>query len=153
MDGSKGVFRKGNVSAGSSYFVSYQKVEKPVSKLCDGIRQKISTSTTIPEQLAICFDAHFDLITIHPFYDGNGRASRLLMNYLQAYFNLPLSIVFKEDKAAYFEVLQQTRKEENIELFREFMLGQYSKYLQMEIEKFQALDKPGAKGKGYSIVF
>ena len=153
LDGSKGVFRKGNVSAGSSYFVSYQKVEKPVSKLCDGIRQKISTSTTIPEQLAICFDAHFDLITIHPFYDGNGRASRLLMNYLQAYFNLPLSIVFKEDKAAYFEVLQQTRKEENIELFREFMLGQYSKYLQMEIEKFQSLDKPGAKGKGYSFVF
>jgi len=103
--------------------------------------------------LEICFDAHFDLVSIHPFYDGNGRTSRLLMNYLQAYFNLPLSIVFKEDKTSYFEVLQQIRKEENIELFREFMLGQYSKYLQVEIEKFQSLDKPEAKEKGYSFVF
>ena len=152
-DGSKGVFRKGNVSAGNTYFVSYQKVEELVNKLCDGIRQKISTSTTIPERLTICFDAHFDLVTIHPFYDGNGRTSRLLMNYLQAYFNLPLSIVFKEDKVAYFEALQQTRKDENIDLFREFMLGQYSKYLQIEIEKFQSLDNPGTKGKSYSFVF
>lgn len=67
--------------------------------------------------------------------------------------NLPSNIVFKEDKAAYFEALQQTRKEENMDLFREFMLGQYSKYLQMEIEKFQSLDKPVVKGKGYSFVF
>ena len=153
LDASKGVFRKGNVSAGSAYFVSYQKVEELVNKLCRGIREKTTASTTIPEKLSICFDAHFDLLSIHPFYDGNGRTSRLLMNYLQAYFNLPLSIVFKEDKATYFEALQQTRQEESIDLFREFMLGQYSKYLQIEIEKFQSLDKPGTKGKGYSFVF
>jgi Fic family protein len=153
LDASKGVFRKGNVSAGNTYFVSYQKVEELVNKLCEGIRQKTAASATMPDKLALCFDAHFDLVTIHPFYDGNGRTSRLLMNYLQACFNLPISIVFKEDKAAYFEALQQTRKDENIDIFREFMLGQYTKYLQMEIEKFQLLDKPGTKGKGYSFVF
>ena len=75
------------------------------------------------------------------------------MNYLQLYFNLPLSIVFKEDKAAYFEALQQTRKEENIIIFRKFMYGQYAKYMLHEIEKFEEVNKGGAKGKGYSFVF
>lgn len=153
LDASKGVFRKGNVSAGSTYFVSYQKVEDLVNKLCQGILEKTAASITIPDKLAVCFDAHFDQVTIHPFYDGNGRTSRLLMNFLQEFFNLPISIVFKEDKAAYFDALQQTRQKENITIFREFMLSQYSKYLIMEIEKFQSLDKPGSKGKGYSFVF
>ena len=75
------------------------------------------------------------------------------MNYLQLNFNLPLSIVFKEDKAAYFEALQQTRKEEDIGFFRKFMFEQYAKYLQQEIEKFELADKGGPKGKGYSFVF
>ena len=75
------------------------------------------------------------------------------MNYLQLYFNLPLSIVFKEDKAAYFEALQQTRNEENLNIFRLFMFAQYAKYLQQEIDKFDELKKTGNKNKGYSFVF
>jgi Fic family protein len=153
LDAAKGVFRKGNVSAGSTYFVGYEKVEPLVNKLCKGINEKIVATNTITEKLNICFDAHFDLVTIHPFYDGNGRTSRLLMNYLQLYFNLPLSIVFKEDKAAYFEALQQTRKEEDINSFRTFMFAQYAKYLQQEIEKFELAQKGGGMGKGYSFAF
>jgi hypothetical protein len=72
------------------------------------------------------------------------------MNYLQLYFNLPLSIVFKEDKAAYFEALQQTRKEADITIFREFMYTQYLKYLQQGIDKFE---QAGKSGKGFSFVF
>jgi Fic family protein len=153
LDAAKGVFRKGNVSAGNTYFVGYEKVEPLVKKLCDSITKKISTSISLIEKLNICFDAHFDLVTIHPFYDGNGRTSRLLMNYLQLYFNLPLSIVFKEDKAAYFEALQQTREKEDINVFQNFMYAQYTKYLQQEIYKFEQAEKEGTKGKGYSFVF
>jgi Fic family protein len=153
LDATKGVFRKGNVSAGSTYFVGYEKVEPLVKKLCVGINEKIITATSLIQKLNICFDAHFDLVTIHPFYDGNGRTSRLLMNYLQLLFDLPLSIVFKEDKAAYFEALQQTRKEEDITIFQNFMYAQYEKYLQQEIEKFEQSQQNGAKGKGFSFVF
>ena len=153
LDAGKGVFRKGNVSAGNTYFVGYQKVEELINKLCDGINQKLSSVNDIIEKLNCSFDAHFDLVTIHPFYDGNGRTSRLLMNYLQAYFNLPLSIVFKEDKAAYFEALQQTREEKDMAVFRKFMFAQYAKYLRQEIEKFEQANNGGTKGIGYSFVF
>ncbi len=153
MDSSKGVFRKGNVSAGNSYFVSYNKVEALVKKLCVKINEKLN-ETSVTEQINISFDAHFDLVTIHPFYDGNGRTSRLLMNYLQLYFQLPMGIVFKEDKAAYFESLIQTRKEEDITIFRKFMYSQYEKYLSLEIEKYNVIENPGInKGKGYSLIF
>ena len=124
-----------------------------VNKLCEGIGVNTAAANNVVKQLNICFDAHFDLVTIHPFYDGNGRTARLLMNYLQLYFKLPLSIVFKEDKAAYFEALQLTGKVEHITLFRKFMLAKYAKYLQQEIAKFEQMDKGASKGKGYSFVF
>ncbi len=153
LNAAKGVFRKGNVSAGSTYFVGYEKVEGLVKKLCSSVNEKIIGVTSIADKLNICFDAHFDLVTVHPFYDGNGRTSRLLMNYLQLLFDLPAAIVFKEDKAHYFEALQQTRAMEDITFFRTFMYQQYEKYLQTEIKKFEQVTAPGDKGRGYSFIF
>lgn len=153
LDSAKGVFRKGNVSAGNSYFVGYDKVEALVKKLCDKISEKFNEAS-VTEQIDISFDAHFDLVTIHPFYDGNGRTSRLLMNYLQQHFQLPMCIVFKEDKTEYFESLMETRKQEDITIFRKFMYNQYVKYLSLEIEKFEMIKNPDInKGKGYSLIF
>jgi Fic family protein len=153
LDAAKGVFRKGNVSAGNTYFVGYDKVEGLLKKLCSSVTDKLNTADTVIEKINLSFDVHFDLITIHPFYDGNGRTSRLLMNYLQLYFGLPMSMVFKEDKAAYFEALQQTRLKEDISIFRNFMYSQYEKYLQLEIDKFEQMKNGNGKSAGYSFVF
>ena len=108
VDSSKGAFRKSNVSAGTRFFVHFEKVERLVQQLCGSMQEKLLNAVTIEEQLLLSFDAHFDLVTIHPFYDGNGRTARLLMNYIQAYFKLPLAIVFKDEKAAYFEALEES---------------------------------------------
>jgi Fic family protein len=152
LDSSKGVL--GNVSAGNSYFVNFDKVESLVVKLCKELEKKIHHKNKIQENINCSFDAHFDLVSIHPFYDGNGRTSRLLMNYLQLIFKLPMSIVFKEDKAEYFDALTQTRKEKDIRIFREFMYSQYEKYLSQEIAKAEELNKtPKDKGSNYSFVF
>ena len=152
IDGSKGEFRKGNVSAGDSYFVNYDKVEGLTSELITKINVGIDKNNTRSVQLNLAFDAHFDSLTIHPFYDGNGRTSRLLMNYILRIFSLPLSIVFKEDKVEYFKALVETRSEENIEIFRTFMKSQYIKYLNQEIDKYEQLKNPD-KDSGYSLVF
>jgi Fic family protein len=146
IDATKGMFRKGNVSAGNSYFVNFDKVEKLVNELCEKVNHKLNAANSVEEKLNLSFDAHFELVSIHPFYDGNGRSSRLLMNYLQLIFNLPMALVFKEDKARYFEALQATRKQEDINVFRNFMYSQYEKHLQAEIDKFENGMKGGKSG-------
>lgn len=49
---------------------------------------------------------HAEFVKIHPFADGNGRTSRMLMNYqLMAQGFLPVSIA-KEDRLEYFDALE-----------------------------------------------
>jgi Fic family protein len=99
------------------------------------------------------------MVSIHPFADGNGRISRLIMNYVQHYYNLPLSNVFKEDKADYYKALTDTRKDENLDIFRTFMLNQYKKMLDIEIQKVRNSQKEHIiqnskiKGSGLPMMF
>ncbi len=153
IDGSKGNFRKGNVSAGNSYFVNFDKVEGLTHILVQKVNEGIKSSGSWIDMLSLSFDAQFDLLTIHPFYDGNGRTARLLMNYIQLVNHLPLSIVYKEDKVTYYQALVDTREKEDIGIFRTFMAGQYKKYLVQEIEKHRTLHMSNRKGPGYSLVF
>jgi len=152
VDASKGMFRKGNVTAGVSYFPNYDKVEKLTDELTKFINAKMNDNLTIDEKLYLSFDAHFNLVSIHPFYDGNGRTSRLLMNYIQAFYDLPLAIVNSEDKQEYIQALIDTRKEDNIQIFRDFMRNQYERYLLNEIKKFEDGFSSNSN-KGFSFLF
>lgn len=138
-DSSKGDFRKSNVYVGDRYFVSYQKVETEVGKLCRKLHTELQNVTTEEEIYDLAFDAHFYLVSIHPFADGNGRTSRLLMNYILAYHNQPLAMIFKEDKQTYFEALEKSRQDNTIDLapIRQFLYSQQEKYLRNEIRKYQ----------------
>mgnify|MGYP002620828879 CR=1 FL=1 len=138
FDSSKGEYRLHNVHAGETRFVDYTKVPDLVEKYCDDVNGKLKASNDPREALLTSFDAHFNLVTIHPFGDGNGRVSRLMMNYVLRFFNLPLANVFKEDKAAYCKALVDTRKKDDIAVFQRFMLSQYLKMLEMELAR--ALD-------------
>jgi Fic family protein len=49
--------------------------------------------------------AHYKLITIHPFVDGNGRTARLLMNLLLLQHGYPLAIIKKEQHPEYIAAM------------------------------------------------
>jgi Fic family protein len=134
-DSSKGDYRLQNVHAGETRFVDYTKVPNLVDEFCNELNSKLKSCCDPREALIISFDAHFNLVNIHPFRDGNGRVSRLMMNYIQQVYNLPLCNVFKEDKADYYKALIETRRNEDMDIFRKFMLSQCSKMLQIEIHK------------------
>ncbi|MES2387852.1 MAG: Fic family protein [Bacteroidota bacterium] len=60
-----------------------------------------------PVELAA--EAHYHLVTIHPFTDGNGRSSRLLMNLLLIRNGYPPAIIRTEDREAYIASLEKAQ--------------------------------------------
>ena len=54
--------------------------------------------------------AHYKLVTIHPFIDGNGRTARLLMNLLLLQQGYPLAIIKKEQRSEYIAAIEHTRE-------------------------------------------
>lgn len=50
--------------------------------------------------------AHYRLVYIHPFVDGNGRTSRLLMNLRLIQAGYPPVIIKVEDRHKYYEALE-----------------------------------------------
>ncbi|KAG6441910.1 hypothetical protein O3G_MSEX002065 [Manduca sexta] len=50
--------------------------------------------------------AHYKLVHIHPFIDGNGRTSRLLMNLLLMQAGYPPVIIAKQHRHLYYQHLQ-----------------------------------------------
>ena len=76
---------------------------------------------------------HAEFVRIHPFVDGNGRTSRMLMNYqLMVGEFLPISIA-KENRLEYFEALEQYAVNGNLTPFADMVAeleeGRLDEYL------------------------
>jgi Fic family protein len=55
---------------------------------------------------ANAFEAHFRLVSIHPFSDGNGRTARLLMNLLLFRGGYPPVTIGPDHRSAYLNALE-----------------------------------------------
>ncbi len=49
---------------------------------------------------------HHKLVHIHPFFDGNGRTARLVMNIILMRAGYPLTVILKNDRKKYYRSLQ-----------------------------------------------
>lgn len=156
FDASKGDLRLLNVRAGISgdSYMNYTKVPAYLKSLCTDLERKIGQVKTVKAINELAFLAHYQLLTIHPFVDGNGRTSRLLMNYIQSYHGVPMSIVFTEDRQSYIESLVATRRDEDISIFLNFMESQHLKFLEGEVAKLKNIGEPKQKkSKIISLIF
>ncbi|MEP7166473.1 MAG: Fic family protein [Candidatus Woesebacteria bacterium] len=59
--------------------------------------------------VAVAVDAHFKLVSIHPFVDGNGRTARLLMNLLLMQAGYPPAIIRKEERTQYIASIEKAQ--------------------------------------------
>lgn len=59
--------------------------------------------------------AHFKLVSIHPFVDGNGRTARLLMNLLLMREGYPPAIIGKEDRRRYIDAIEKAQLGGNLD--------------------------------------
>ena len=136
----RGELRKLNVTAGAGgkSYMHYQKVPMKLQAFCEELnkRRKAIDSNDVAAVYDLSFWAHFELVTIHPWADGNGRTCRLLMNLLQMEFGVLPTKVLKEDKAEYIQALIDTREEEDINIFLNTMASLHCKHLKYDIDTF-----------------
>ena len=136
----RGQLRLLNVTAGfgGKSYMNYSKVPAKLAELCDQINEarRGCKGKDFNQLYSISFDAHFELVTIHPWADGNGRMARLLMNQLQFEFGLIPSIILKEDKEDYTKSLIAARESEDLNIFREFMFRTTAKVLRRDIDNY-----------------
>ena len=142
FDSSKGDLRLLGVTAGvgGSSYMNFRKVPEKLKELCQYLnvkRKELLNTDDVISMYKTSFDAHFQLVTIHPWVDGNGRMSRLVMNHLQYEFGLVPSKVVKEDKAEYIQSLIEAREQETLLPFYEFMFDEHIRNISKEIEAYK----------------
>ncbi len=93
----------------------------------------------------IAADAHFRLVSIHPFPDGNGRTSRLLMNLILMQEGYPPAIIRKEDRAMYIDSLEKGQKTGNLEDFYHLVYESVDRSLDIYLEALE----PGASDQRF----
>lgn len=136
----RGELRLLNVTAGvgGRSYMNYSKVPSKLAELCEQINtwRAHTKERSIRELYLLTFDAHYNLVTIHPWADGNGRMARLVMNMLQFEFGLIPTKILKEDKEDYIKALVATREDDDLNIFRDFMSSMMEKNLQNEITSY-----------------
>lgn len=144
FDSSKGEFRLCNVSAGigGRSYLAYNKVPRAVDEFCQWLNNEIAKAdkTNIAACYRLSFEAHFLLVTIHPWVDGNGRTTRLVMNMIQRQLGLVPSIVRKEDKGEYIQSLVDSRENDDSTIAQDVMLRHHIANINRRILQYQEND-------------
>ncbi|MCR5364050.1 MAG: Fic family protein [Bacteroidales bacterium] len=136
-----------NVTAGvgGKSYLSYQKVPAKLQEFCDWLNAQRAREMSLADRYNLSFEAHYRLVTIHPWADGNGRMARLIMNHIQFEFGLVPAKVLKEDKGDYINALIATRESDDINHFLDFMASEMIKTISSDIEAY--LKSTGESGE------
>lgn len=141
FDSSKGELRRCNVSAGigGRSYMAFQKIPQATASFCQWLNSELASVDR--NDIATCyhlsFEAHFRLVTIHPWVDGNGRTTRLLMNIVQRQLGLIPSIVTEEAKGEYIQALIDSREQEDSTIIQDVILAQHIANLESRILQYQ----------------
>lgn len=86
-------------------YASTEETSALMTDLVQWYNEKEQKQQLTPIELATLF--HYRYIRIHPFEDGNGRVSRLLVNYILHRHGYPMIVVKSDDKTNYLTALNR----------------------------------------------
>lgn len=127
-----GKIRKYNVGIGRSKFIPPSPVEvyPMLSEFFEWYKK--NKDKLYPIEFAAL--VHLKLVTIHPFGDGNGRITRLVMNYVLNTKKYPMLDIPYEKRNSYYNALErsQVKKDDKIFLgwFAKRYVQEYKQYLE-----------------------
>lgn len=133
------------------YYATPEETPAKMTDLVAWLRDHQTKKDLHPLLLAATF--HYRFVAIHPFDDGNGRMSRLLMNLLLMQYGYPPVIVKQQDRQAYYFALRQADGGE-LSAFIEYM-GEnllHSLNIQLKGAKGESLEEPDDLDKEIALL-
>lgn len=125
---SAGKMRKIQVYVGSFTPPSPKYIESEMKNFIEWLND-YDTLEMDPVELAAI--AHYKLVFIHPFVDGNGRTARLLMNLILSRSGFPPIIIPLEERLNYYKTLKEAN-DGDLRPFIRFICQQTDKTLQVK---------------------
>jgi Fic family protein len=103
QDDNAGVYRKENVLIGGASHrpPDHMIVQELMEQFVSNVENEWSTCHPVERAAKV----HAEFVKIHPFVDGNGRTSRLLMNYELMKAGFPPAVIKATDRARYYDAL------------------------------------------------
>ncbi|WP_343308040.1 Fic family protein [Chitinophaga niabensis] len=132
------------------HYASPEETPMLMGDLISWYQEEESKKELHPIELAALL--HYRFVRIHPFDDGNGRISRLLMNYVLFKHNLPPVVIKSADKKNYLFALNQADAGD-IGAFINYIKQQmvWSLELYIKAAKGESLDEDGDLQKEIAI--
>lgn len=120
-----GNIRKHQVAISGSKFIPPSPVE--VYLLLEDFLRWYNKNKNKLHPVELAALVHLKFVTIHPFADGNGRVSRLIMNFILNKFNYPMLDIPYKGRDSYYNALERSQVK-NIELiFLQWFIKRYIK--------------------------
>lgn len=138
-DHSAGSYRSSNVMITGSKHVPQEAYELP--RLMRDLIWWIRSAWKKLHPIEMAALSHHRLVYIHPFFDGNGRVARLLMNLLLMREGYPLVVILKNDRKKYYQMLEKADKG-NLNPFVQFTAQAVERSLNIYLKN---LLKPGRR--------
>ena len=87
-------------------------------------------------------EAHYRLVSIHPFFDGNGRTARLLMNLILMMMGYPPALIRKRDRLAYIGALEKAQLGGSLDDYKKIVVNAVDRSLNIYLKALKG--KEGA---------
>ena len=118
-DENKGKYRKTNVIISGAEHKPPQSFE--VQSKMEEFIKNYNEKVTKLHPIELASFVHIEFVKIHPFIDGNGRTSRLLMNLELIKAGFPPVVIKLEDRLEYYKALDIANNENDYKPFLELM--------------------------------
>ena len=99
-----GVYRRDRVRVVGSSRIFPNPLKVP--ELMGGYVRQLEEQASVLHPVTATARAHYELVAIHPFIDGNGRTARLLMNLLLIRAGYPPALIPVTSRAEYYAALE-----------------------------------------------
>jgi len=138
----EGKYRNSSVVIGGTNLKLPEAIEVP--RLMSNLIKWISENRGKIHPVELAGIIHHKLVAIYPFFDGNGRTARLIMNVILMQSGYPLSVILKNDRKKYYDTLSKADKGD-LNPFIRFIAQSVERSLDIYLKTLTPMNKPKEK--------